>query len=189
MLWVPWLPGLLLGIPPSWVTACCLRGTLVSTKSQGCRYTAAQMEINLHAPAVADGETQITADPETVWEVIAAIEEWPTWNPDIKSASLEGPLGPGSVFRWKSGWSSLISTLQVVDRPREIAWTGKTMGIRAIHIFRLSPRDSGTLARSEESWEGLIATLLKGYSRKTLDRGIRAFLSALKNESERRASS
>ena len=61
------------------------------------------MEINLHAPAVADGETQITADLETVWEVIAAIEEWPTWNPDIKSASLEGQLGPGSVFRWKSG--------------------------------------------------------------------------------------
>ena len=77
----------------------------------------------------------------------------------------------------------------MVDRPREIAWKGKTMGIRAIHIFRLSPRDGGTLARSEESWEGLIASLLKGYSHKALDRGIRAFLSALKTESERRASS
>jgi hypothetical protein len=30
--------------------------------------------------------------------------------------------------------------------------------------------------RSEESWEGLIASLLKGYTRKTLDKGIRSVL-------------
>ena len=146
------------------------------------------MEINRNAPATADGETHIAADPGTVWDVIAAIEEWPTWNPEIKSAHLEGPTAPGSIFRWKSGPSSLTSMLQVVDRPREIAWTGKTMGINAIHLFRLEPKDGGTLARSEESWEGLPASLLKGFSRKTLDRGIRGFRASLKTEAERRAS-
>lgn len=147
------------------------------------------MEINRNAPAIADGETHIATDPERVWDVIAAIEEWPTWNPRIKSASLEGPLAPGSIFKWKSGPSSLTSTLQVVDRPRQIAWTGKSMGIKAIHLFRLQPKDGGTLARSEESWEGLLATLLKGYSRKTMRREIHSFLSSLKAESERQATS
>jgi hypothetical protein len=44
------------------------------------------------------------------------------------------------------------------------------------------------LARSEESWEGLIASMLKGYSRRTLDKGIRSVLAHLKTEAERRTS-
>lgn len=145
------------------------------------------MDINRSAPATAEGETLIHADPTTVFTVISAIDDWPSWNPDVKSARLEGGVEPGTVFRWKSGPSSLTSTLQVVDPPREIAWTGKTMGIKAIHVFRFEETDGGTLARSEESWEGLIASLLRGYSRRTLDKGITNVLAHLKAESERRA--
>jgi hypothetical protein len=56
-------------------------------------------------------------------------------------------------------------------------------------VFRFQSNDGGTLARSEESWEGLIASLLTGYSRRTLDKGIRNVLVHLKTEAERRASS
>jgi carbon monoxide dehydrogenase subunit G len=145
------------------------------------------MEINRNAPATAEGELQIDADPQTVVAVISAIDRWPSWTPDVKSVTLRGPVQPGTVFRWKAGPSSLTSTLQVVDAPREIAWTGTTMGIRAVHVFRFQANDGGTLVRSEESWEGLLASLLKGYSRKTLDRGIRSVLAHLKTEAERRA--
>jgi hypothetical protein len=145
------------------------------------------MEINRNAPATADGELRIDADPEIVFGVISAIDRWPSWNPDVKSVSVEGPVQPGTVFRWKAGPSSLTSTLRVVDPPREIAWTGTTMGIKAVHVFRFQVSDVGTMARSEESWEGLIARLLKGYSRRTLDKGIRSVLAHLKTEAERRA--
>ncbi len=145
------------------------------------------MEINRNAPATADGELGIDADPQTVFSVISAIDQWPSWNPDVKSVTVEGPVQPGTVFRWKAGPTTLTSTLQVVDPPHEIAWTGTTLGIKAVHVFRFQAKDGGTLARSEESWEGLIANLLKGYSRKTLDKGIRSVLSHLKAESERRA--
>jgi uncharacterized protein YndB with AHSA1/START domain len=145
------------------------------------------MDINRDAPATAEGELHIDADPPTVFAVISDIGQWPAWNPDVTSVTLQGPLQPGTLFRWKSGPSSLSSILQVVDPPREIAWTGTTMGIKAVHVFRLQPTDGGTLARSEESWEGLLASLLKGYSRKTLDKGIRRVLSHLKVEAERRA--
>jgi uncharacterized protein YndB with AHSA1/START domain len=145
------------------------------------------MEINQNAPATADGELRIDADPQTVFSVIAAIDQWPSWNPDVKSVTLQGPVQPGTVFRWKSGPSTLVSTLQVVDPPHEIAWTGTTMRIKAVHVFRFQASDGGTLARSEESWEGLLASLLKGYSRKTLDKGIRSVLAHLKTEAERRA--
>jgi uncharacterized protein YndB with AHSA1/START domain len=144
------------------------------------------VNINRDAPATAEGEVQISANPDTVWQVLADLERWPTWNPDIRSIALDGPLAPGSVFRWKAG-TSLTSTLQVVDRPRELAWTGTTMGINAVHVFRFEPRDGGTRASSEESWEGLLPRLFKRYSRRTLDRGIRTMLARLKVESERRA--
>jgi hypothetical protein len=85
-----------------------------------------------------------------VFAVISAIDQWPAWNPDVKSVSVEGPVQPGTVFRWKAGPSSLTSVLQ------------------------------------EESWEGLLASLLKGYSRRTLDKGIRSVLAHLKSEAERR---
>ena len=145
------------------------------------------MEINRDAPATAEGELLIDADPRTVFSVISAIDRWPSWNPDVKSVKLQGQIQPGTVFRWKAGPSSLTSTLQVVDPPHEIAWTGTTMSIKAVHVFRFQASDGGTLARSEESWEGLIASLLKGYSRKTLDKGIRSVLAHLKTEAERRA--
>jgi uncharacterized protein YndB with AHSA1/START domain len=145
------------------------------------------MDINRAAPAIASGEVFIDADPKTVFSVISAIGAWPSWNPDVKSAELDGPVEPGTVFRWKAGASSLTSTLQVVDPPHEIAWTGRTMGIKAIHVFHFEAREDGTVARSEESWEGLIASVLKSWSRKTLQKGIDDVLSHLKAESERRA--
>jgi hypothetical protein len=122
-----------------------------------------------------------------VFSVIAAIDQWPSWNPDVKSVSVEGPVQPGTVFRWKAGPSSLTSTLRVVDPPREVAWTGTTMGIKAVHVFRFPASNGGTLARSEESQAGLLPSLLKGYSRRTLDKGIRGVLGHLKTETERRA--
>ena len=147
------------------------------------------MEINRDAPATAEGELQIDADPQTVFSVISAIDQWPSWNPDVRSVTLKGPVQPGTVFRWKAGPSTLTSSLVVVDPPHEIAWTGTTMGIKAVHVFRFQASNGGTLARSEESWEGLLASLLKGYSHRTLVKGIRSVLEHLKAEAERRAAS
>jgi hypothetical protein len=143
------------------------------------------MEINRSAPAIASGETFIDAAPEVVFGVIAAIDEWPSWNRNVKSVDVEGDVAPGAVFRWKAGPASLISKVKVVDPPCEIAWTGTMMSIKAVHVFQFEGRDGGTLARSEESWEGWIASLLRGYSRRTLKQAIEAVLADLKAEAER----
>ena len=146
------------------------------------------MDIDRNAPATASSEIQVAASPETVWDVLSDLPNWPEWNADVRSMSLQGPLRPGTEFRWKSGAASLRSELQSVERPTEIGWTGTTMGIHAVHVFRFQPKDGGTLARSEESFSGLIPSVLKSYSRRTLKRGIESFLAALKTEAERRAS-
>ena len=145
------------------------------------------MDIDREAPATAAGELLISADPQTVFSVLADLERWPSWNPDVRSITVEGPVAAGTVFRWRAGPTKLTSTLQVVDPPREISWTGTTMRIRAIHVFRFEATEEGTLARSEESWTGVLPRLLTGYSRRTLATGITKVLAALKAEAERRA--
>jgi uncharacterized protein YndB with AHSA1/START domain len=147
------------------------------------------VDIDRNAPASAEGEIRIAAPPETVWAVMVDLSAWPAWNSDVKSMAFDGRLEPGATFRWKSGSASLVSTLQVVEAPHEIGWTGKTMGIHAVHMFRFEPVDGGTLARSAESFRGLIPSVLRKYSRNTLRRGIDRILAALKIEAERRAAS
>ncbi len=145
------------------------------------------MQINADAPAVAIGETHIAASPETVWQVLTNIEGWPSWNPDVKDASLAGDLSVGSVFRWKAGPGKITSTLQQVEPPNLIGWTGKTFGIQAIHLWRLQPDNGGTLAHSEESWEGFPVRILSGRMQKMLQEAIDNGLQYLKAEAERRA--
>ena len=142
--------------------------------------------INEKAPVVGRSEIEIDATPEVVWDVLTAIERWPSWNPDVKTMSMEGPLDEGSVFRWKAGPGTITSTLRRVEPPRLVAWTGQTLGIRAVHFYRLEPRDGGTFVRTEESYEGLVARLLRGSHQKTLDRALADGLGYLKNEAEQR---
>jgi uncharacterized protein YndB with AHSA1/START domain len=145
------------------------------------------MEIDASAPAVAHGEVEVAAPPELVWAVLTDIDGWPSWNPEVKSASLEGPVAKGMRFRWKSGPGTITSTLQTVEPPHLIAWTGKTLGINAAHVYRLEPRGDSTIVRSEESWDGLLVRLLRRPMTKTLQKAIESGLEHLKTEAERRA--
>ncbi len=148
---------------------------------------SAEMTINNNAPVVAASEIEIAAGPEIVWDVMIKIDQWPTWNPDIEEVFLDGEVAEGSEFRWKSGPGMITSTIRRIERPRFLAWTGKTFGIRAIHIWRMEPRDGNTLARTEESWEGLVARMFRGRMQKTLENAINAGLNYLKAEAERRS--
>ena len=147
------------------------------------------MEIDHTAPAVAEGQIQIDAPPEVVFEILSDLSGWPSWNSEVRSISVSGPVQPETRFRWKAGGATMSSRLEVVTPPSEIGWTGKAMGINAVHVFQLEGRNGGTLAISQESFRGLIPSVLKSYSRKILQRGIDGILSALKVEAERRAGS
>jgi uncharacterized protein YndB with AHSA1/START domain len=139
------------------------------------------------APVSSRREIQVSAPPEVVWEVLTDFGRWPEWNPEVKSMSFEGPLAPGSMFRWKAGPGTIVSTLEEVDRPRYVRWRGRTMSIGALHEWRLEERDGGTRVETEESFPGLLARLLRGSLQKQLDGALEEGLEHLKHEAERRA--
>ena len=141
--------------------------------------------INEQAPAIAVAEAEILAWPEAVWDLIAGIERWPEWNPDVKTAVLDGPLTEGTTFRWKAGPSTITSQLIAVERPRLIAWTGSMMGIRAVHVWHVRAVEERTLLRSEESWEGVLPSVLRGMLRRSLQQSLEAGVAHLKTEAER----
>jgi hypothetical protein len=144
------------------------------------------MDIKTDAPAIAKAETQIAADPQTVWSVLSDLEGWPRWNEKVRSVSLSGPLAAGSTFQWKTGPGTIKSTLGEVDPLRKIAWSGHTMGIQAIDVFRLEARDGGTFVTEEESWDGFTVRLLSRRMQETLQASIDKGLRSLRYEAEQR---
>lgn len=125
---------------------------------------------------------------EVAWDVLTAISDWPHWNAEIKSAEISGPVAPGTTFRWKTGPGTIKSTIEAAERPHVIAWTGRSLGISAIHVWRLDRTDRGTRVQTEESMEGIPARLLRASTQKTLDTSLERWLQAMKIEAERRSS-
>jgi hypothetical protein len=144
------------------------------------------MNIDETAPVAVRDQIEVNADPDTVWGVISGIEHWPEWNPAVTSVALEGPVGPGTTFRWKAG-GTITSTLEVVDPPREIGWTGKMLGIKAVHVYRLEPQGGRTVVHTAESWDGPLPRSLPRVLHKRLQRSLAAGLQALKAAAEQRA--
>lgn len=130
---------------------------------------------------------EIRADGEIVWDTIVSIDRWPSWNPDVGAATLGGPVKEGTSFVWKAGPGRIRSIFRVVERPKVVGWTGKTLGIPAIHVYRLEAADGRTLVTTEESWDGFLARLFRSSFQRTLDKSVKRGLDALKTEAERRA--
>jgi uncharacterized protein YndB with AHSA1/START domain len=139
------------------------------------------------APVRSSQEIEIAGPPEIVWDVLTDFEQWPQWNPDVKSMSFAGPVAPGSEFKWKAGPGTIVSTLEAVEPLRRISWRGRTMSIKAMHEWHLEPRAGGTLVQTEETFSGLLARLFRGSLQKTLDKSTSEGLEHLKREAERRA--
>jgi hypothetical protein len=142
------------------------------------------MDINSKAPAIARHEILITASSDTVWALLSDINHWSTWNSNISASTLEGALEPGTRFRWRAGGTSITSTLQEVEPQRRLSWTGKVMGIQAIHVWIIEPAGSSVVVKTEESFDGWLARLFRSTLQKMLDTSLTAWLVSLKQKAE-----
>lgn len=143
------------------------------------------MNADRDGPVFSEGQLEVAASPERLWDLLAAFEKWPSWKDDVDSVRLEGPVAEGTVFRWKAGPSKIVSTLRVVDRPTALGWTGRTMGINAIHVWRFEPSPRGAIASMEESFSGPVAKLFRKRLQRQLDATTKKGLEALKAAAER----
>jgi uncharacterized protein YndB with AHSA1/START domain len=141
-------------------------------------------DINREAPAVAERQVVVDAPPERVWFVLTEIDAWPQWQGSVSRAELEGPLEPGSTFRWKAGGLSIVSTLRVVEPPHSVAWEGRARGLYARHRWTLERTDGRTTVNTAESFEGPLVRLLRPLMRRALERGLEGGLAELKEAAQ-----
>jgi uncharacterized protein YndB with AHSA1/START domain len=141
------------------------------------------------AAVAASAELEIDAPPAIVWDVLTTFDLWPSWNPEVKSMSVEGDVAEGTVFRWRAGPGTITSTVERVDPERRIEWSGRTLGIKALHAWDLAPRDGRTIVRTEETYDGLVAAILRRPLRRTLETALTEGLGHLRRASEQRARS
>lgn len=146
------------------------------------------MKVNSKAPVVEMAEITIPVPRDLAWSVLTDLTRWVDWNPDVTKMEVKGPVAPGTRFNWKAGGAPIKSTIQEVDSTERIVWTGRTMGIRAIHAWTLRDAGSATQVVTEESFEGLLASLLARPLRKMLAQSLSAGLGALASECQRRVS-
>jgi len=142
--------------------------------------------VNRDAPAIKIAEIIIEAPVETVWGVLSDLDGWPSWNKGVSKIHVSGPVRAGTSFEWMAGGAKIKSRLEEVTAPKKIAWSGKMFGIRAIHVWELEGQAYGTKVHTEESFEGPVARLFRGFARRTLARALDQSTQALKAEAESR---
>ncbi|MCZ7534012.1 MAG: SRPBCC family protein [Acidimicrobiia bacterium] len=139
------------------------------------------------SPVRATGEITVRATPVAVWGLLSDIDQWPSWNPDVKSAHLVGQLRPGSKFTWKAGPGTIRSELADVEEPSVLAWTGTTLGIRAHHSWKLEQIETGTRILTDETWSGLLPRLFRTSMTRTLQKAIDNGLKSIREAVEKQA--
>ena len=105
-------------------------------------------------PVFGTAEIDVDAPVETVWRVLTELEQWPSWNPDVTSMTVDGPLARGTVFRWKAGPRTIVSTIERVEPPRTVVWSGKTLGVKATHAWHFEQVGEKTHVLTEEALRG-----------------------------------
>lgn len=142
------------------------------------------MEINPHAPLVAHKEIFINAPLQTVWQIQSDINGWNDWQTDISRSQFDGELKPNAVFKWISGGFTVTSTLQEVVLQQRLAWSGKSLGSVAKHIWLFKAQEGGTLVTTEESMEGWMISLFKPFAPGFLDKSLEVWTQNLKKKAE-----
>lgn len=141
--------------------------------------------VNQEAPVVASASIEIVAPVEAVWKTLTDIENWPQWQEAVTEATLNGEMTAGAEFVWKAGGLTFHSRLHTIIPFQAVGWTGKTMGVSAIHNWRLTHQNGVTTVAVSENLSGLLPWLMRKKFRKDLQAGMSKNLAELKTWSER----
>lgn len=116
----------------------------------------------------------IAASPSTIFALYADMSNWPTWDPDVRAASLNGPFASGTSGKLKPS-SGPESRIMLSDVAPNRAFTIECRLPLCVMRFRheLTPSSDGTTARHAVSFQGLLAPVFSRLMAKTCAKGCR----------------
>lgn len=131
----------------------------------------------------------VDASAETTFAVLTDLDAWPAIIPGVTRmrthlTSGAGPR-PGDTFSWLNQGFPLRSTLQRLEYPTQVCWTGKALWIVAAHCNTITELPAGRCQlTSTESMAGFGVSRLMSTS--SLNHQLRLFVEAIAVEAERR---
>ncbi|NBM20078.1 Shy6-polyketide cyclase [Streptomyces sp. GC420] len=140
--------------------------------------------VDADAPIVVRVQATVRASLADVWAIHTDIDSWSDWNPDIDRSCLDGPLAPGSSFRWLTHGMDITSTLHQVLPGRRIVWGGPAQGIEGIHVWAFEEAGGLVTVRTEESWSGEPAEAARDQLEQALRQSLEQWLGHLTARAE-----
>ena len=102
---------------------------------------AKKSRIDEKAPLTSEASIRIGAPVPAVWAVVSDVARWP-WYPRFTVLELRD-VRPGAPMRWKLGGLTMRSTFAVVSPCRELTWSGRFLGYKAVDQHLLEPAGNG----------------------------------------------
>ena len=141
-------------------------------------------DVQADAPRHVRQEVVINAPAHRVWQCLANVAAWPTWNEAVRSSAPPILLTEDSTFRWDNHGSDIHARLGLVRLDRVLAWSDAVSTAKAVHVWRLSEVSPGvTSVEVEETMDGFMVSTF--YSLYELDQALATWLSGLKAVAER----
>ena len=141
-------------------------------------------DIDRDAPVITHHQVDIAALLDVVWHLHTDVNGWPSWNPEITAAKIEGEFEQGNSFTWTSYGLTVTSTIHVVKDHARTLWSGPVQGIMGIHEWRFEPTRSGVHVATEESWSGDPVEADPNSLRAALDESLVSRLGRMKTQAE-----
>jgi hypothetical protein len=135
-------------------------------------------------PFVAEASVEVPTTPDALFDRLADHASWAAWMPPSfrPVGRTLGELRAGDRPRVRIAGVPTTTTLTVtvVDRARELTWTGGVRGVLfAEHRFLFEPTLAGTRLRSVETWSGILTPLIRRIVKRDAERVGKAQLHAL----------
>ncbi|MDG1331999.1 MAG: SRPBCC domain-containing protein [Crocinitomicaceae bacterium] len=132
-------------------------------------------------------EITINADLKTVWSIFSDFENYPNWNPFIKS--IKGEIKVGERFEAEIGTFTFKPTVKVYIQEEELTWLGRLFipGIfDGRHSFTFSENEDGTTTLIHgEKFSGILVPFMKKKLNTDVKEGFESMNEKLKELAEK----
>ena len=107
----------------------------------------------------------INAPIDKVWEILADLSNWPTWNEDISKVVVNGDLEEGSRFSWVYNGNKINAEIQLLKEPNELAWSGKARWVKEIYVWQLESDENQTIVTLSASLSGSFTIFVNSHQK------------------------
>ena len=123
------------------------------------------------SPVYARNDLFIPAPADRVWACLIRAGRWHEWYGNVKNVQIEGggqDLAPGARFHWTTSGVRVHTTVDQFVPNHSLTWSGTALGCSAYHGWIIRAVPGGCLVVTEETQQGIIPFLARGF----LSRGL-----------------